>query len=215
MKALRILSCLPLILFGFAVKAQTETVAPKPKKLQQLYLGFGGGPARTYAPDLKKGGAVFLSHLNLSFSKTTFFRAGYHFALLSDNLKNYPDLTYRGSPTPYHEVKSYYLSVGARRQLGKSFLILATAGISYNQHFLPVNVRHIPKSTLFIFPVGDSFAYETIRKNKPGFIIQTEILWAEQLNYFGISLGTFFQYIPDASHGGLTLALNPGMLSRK
>lgn len=205
---------LVFLLAGLAAKAQTEPTAPASKKLQQLYVGFGGGYARAYAPAFRKNGILLCSNLTLAFSKSTFFRIGSNAARFSDNLEKYPEINYRGHDTPLHAVQTYYLSIGKRKQLGRSWLIMATAGLSYNQHLQPVNIRYAPNSGFWIFKT-DQFKYEKITQNKPGVMIQAEMLWAEKLNYFGLNLGTFFSYIPEAAHGGVTLTLNPGLLSRK
>ncbi|MFC5269596.1 hypothetical protein [Adhaeribacter terreus] len=116
MKILRSVILLSLLLLSFTVQSQIETVANRKKKLQQLYLGFGAGPALTFAPDLEKHGLMLFSHLNLSFNETTFFRCGLNYTPYFDNLSRYKNLGRFDNQKPLHELHCYYLSVGKRKK---------------------------------------------------------------------------------------------------
>jgi hypothetical protein len=183
-----------------------ETIATESKKLHQLYLGFGTGPTQTFAPDLAKHGLTFFSHVNISFHKSIFFRGGIYYTPYSDNLRRYKSLGNFDNQEPIHEIYSYYLSVGKRKQLNRFLIIQATAGISFNRHFQPDNV-HLEYGYAF-FNRNTLLNYDIKVVRKPGFIIQAEIISS-------LGLGTYYHYIPQASNAGLTISLNLGLIARK
>lgn len=206
---LLLLACVP----GLSAKAQTKTVAPKPQKLQQLYVSVGTGPAFTSDNYYRSHGGGFDYSIGAGFRSDLMLKLGIKNTGFVENFSQSPKglfayLNQFSYHTTYFEARtlnSYYAIIGKRRKLCDHMQLQAFAGISYN------TISGLPQ-------VGPDFPRELIcdltYAKSAGAIAQAELMLLPS-RFAGLTVGTFFNYVPEYSHGGLTLSLNLGKLRPK
>ena len=215
MKMLSKLSFLPFIFLGFAAEAQTETVAPKAKILQQLYLSVGTGPAVIGNEDRHPFGGNFEVNLTKSICTDYLFRVGFKrnaFVGTFDpetSVLSYLDLGYNNYFIPSTHINSGQLLVGKRKLVNQFIQLQAFGGLSFNQISKP---DRYPTWAIETFPA--IWEYRLEQAYKPGAVIQAEAMFMPT-RFAGLTLGGYYHYVPEISNGGLTLSLNLGKLRSK
>ncbi len=210
MRNLRALAVAFLLPIGFLAQAQTKTVAPAPKKLQQLYLSTGTGPAIISDNYYRPHGGSFNISASAGFRSGLILTAGLKHADFVESFSQAPkgiysyldQFSYHATYFKAKNVKSYYLSIGKRRNINELIQIQATGGISYNA------ITALP-------PVGPDFPRELICDlvfyNKAGALFQAGAMLIPT-RFAGLTLGGYYHYIPGNSNFGINLNLNLGLL---
>jgi hypothetical protein len=203
---------LALLLGANSLKAQTETVATTPKKLQQLYISAGFGPNTTSNNRYNGFGETLNASITTTLNSNRVFRLGYIHAGLTGFLAGNGYFTYlKGGLDrtiyPCHKLNSVYFSAGKRKKINSMLQVQAFGGLSFNQFTRPTDSW---------YEAMDAGAYISTRftmesHKLPGVIVQGEAMFLPT-QFAGLTLGAYYQYVPGISNGGLTLSLNLGRL---
>lgn len=211
MKILSKLAILPFLFLGFASEAQTETVAPTLKKLQQLYLSVGTGPAITNNENTHPFGGTYLVNFTGIIRSGTMFRLNLQNTRFIHSRETEPGaFTYLGA-NGYHSSfqnnqvqTSIALEVGKCKKLNNLMQFQALGGVSFNK------ISNLYFLRLFSESGSDMANVEYL----PGLLLQAEAIFLPT-QFAGLTLGTYYHYVPENSNGGLTLSLNIGRLRTK
>lgn len=207
-------TCNLVFLIGFTfypVLAQ-ETVTPASKKLQQLYLSLGAGPALNGKNDLHPHGSNFDFNFTATLSSDYLFRLGFKrnaFVGTFDpepKLFGFLELNEYSYFIPSTHINSIQFAAGKRKIVNKFIQAQALTGLSFNQISQP---DQYPTFALERSPA--IWEYHLVRSNQPGAFAQAEIMFLPS-RYAGLTLGAYGHYSSAFSNGGLTLSLNLGLL---
>ncbi|KAA9338871.1 hypothetical protein [Adhaeribacter soli] len=197
-----------LLFLGASISAiaQSETVASRPKKLQQLYLSIGGGPAFTLNKEARTRGIAFTSDISLALRQQRIFRLGFQISGFTSKDAPKPDLILDNTGFD-HSLVSPSVSIGKRKKINEKLQIQGLAGASLNLHsYLPyISEEAAAAGTEACIP---AFLV------KPGLILRAEAM-ALPVRFAGLTIGAFYHYVPGISNGGVTLSLNFGLIKRK
>ena len=200
------------LIVSFIGNAQ-ETLAPKQKKLQQLYIGFGWGGAYTNAKNLDNSYEIFSTNLTASFRNNLTYRLGYFHGYFQDNLQSVPNGDKYSYRAPFHDVSTTYVVFGKTKPISKYLQLKALAGLAYTRYHERYNFILSDYSDK-LFGSGTAIDYETKKHNKAGIFLQAETMLLPS-RAFGLTLGTYYHFVPKISNGGFTVNLNLGRIRVK
>jgi hypothetical protein len=199
--------CIPGIFFVsiFSLKAQ-ETVAPNAKKLQQLYLSVGTGPAFTLNKEARTRGISFTSDISWAIGQERLYRLGLQVSGFASKNSPKPDLILDNTGFE-HSVFSPNFSIGKRKKINEKFQIQGLAGASLNLH------SYLPYISAEAAAAGAEACIPTLSV-KPGIILRAEAM-ALPVRFAGLTFAAFYHLMPGISNGGFTASLNLGLLKGK
>ena len=212
MKILNKLSVLPLLFLGFAAQAQTETLASEPKKLQQLYMSVGTGPAVTTQKHSNPfGGAVMLNFTG-AFGPSNIYRLHIQHSGFTGWLSTEPGpfdyLTmesYNSNFSPENDNTTVSILFGRKQKVNNLIQIQGFAGLGTN--FIStyeVENREIIEG----MRCGTQYSHYYVR---PGVMLQAEAMFLPS-KFAGLTLGAYTNIAPKLTSAGLNLNLNLGKL---
>lgn len=198
---------LPLVLIGFAAQAQTETVAPAPRKLEQLYISVGTGPAITLNNNSHPWGGTYLIN----------FTAKWGTSLLRLNLQHNEfasKIEAKTNPFSYlksgrydsdffisNENTSVSLAVGLQKKLNNLVQLQGFSGIGFN---------HISEFQFYDFKdthlIDRPFTFY-----RPGVLLQAEAMFLPS-KFAGLTLGAYANMVSKMPTAGLNFSLNLGKM---
>jgi hypothetical protein len=198
-----------LTLFGLGflkTQAQTETVATPPKKLQQLYISAGLGPAVTLNQQAKTRGIDFSTNITWALGEEKLYRFGFNVTGFADKDAPKPDLILDNVGTDFN-IFSPSFSVGRRLPMRKKIQLQGFVGPSLN----------LLSEFDYISPEDAAAGMESCLPNlyvRPGILLQAEaMIFPTRIAAF--TVGTYLHLMPRIPNGGLTLSLNLGKMRMK
>ena len=214
MKNLSKLFFLHFLLLGFAAQAQaqTETVASAPKKLQQLYLSVGTGPAATthkYSNPL--GGAAMLN-FTYATGPSNLFRLNIQHSGFTSWLDPAPGpfdfFTFEQYNTEFfvsNTNTAITLSFGKKQRISNLLQIQGLAGLGINSSstFEIEGMENIEGVRC-----GNPYIRNYVN---PGVLLQAEAMFLPS-KFAGCTFGAYANLIPKFSTAGLNVSLNLGKL---
>ena len=148
MEILTKISFLPFFLLSFTAKAQTETLAPAAKKLQQLYVSIGTGPAVTTDKTSNHPGGTYAVNISGAFGPTSVFRLNLQHSIFTNTEMSTPGgFDYLGAHSYYasfnaaNESNSISFLYGKRKKINQLLQLQALGGIGFNYVSKMLRVR--------------------------------------------------------------------------
>ena len=200
------------LLSTFTLKAQ-ESVAPNAKKLQQLYLSVGTGPAVSTNTDSNPFGGTYLLNFTSAFSFNSAVRLNFQHSGFTNTYDPAPGIfsylnenDYQGTYFPANESFSISLLYGKKKQLNKLVQLQALGGLGFNI----ISKLEVSSNGLYLERgscIPDVFYL-------PGALLQAEVMFLPS-KFAGLTAGAYVNLTPKLPSTGINLSLNLGLLKSK
>ena len=184
--------------------AQTETVAKQEKKLQQLYLSAGIGPAFTLNSEARTRGISLMTNTTWALSSNRLYRFGFNITGFANENAPKPDLIL-DNVGPDFTIISPNFSVGKRKALSKNLQLMGLVGGSVN---LLSRSGYISPEQAAAGAEASCIPELYVR---PGILMQAEALTMPS-RFCGFSLAMYYHLMPKISSFGVNLGVNLGLL---
>ena len=137
------------ILATYSAIAQTGAVAPKEKKLQQLYVGLGSQLGITDNQSMNNNGFGVNAYLNVGFISNWNFRSGIVQTNFKDDMSRFEHVTASPGDYPKHRFTSTYLLIGKSIEFENVIQLKGMAGPTYTTYREPYDFQGAPLLYLF------------------------------------------------------------------
>ena len=201
------LCTLTFLLISFLTNAQTETVAPKAKKLQQLYLSVGVGPAFTLNSEARTRGISLMTNTTWVLSSERVYRLGFNISGFANKNAPKPDLILDNVGTDFNIISPNF-SIGKRKAISKNLQLMGLAGGSVN---LLSRSGYISPEQAAAGAEASCIPELYVR---PGILMQAEALTTPS-KFCGFSFALYYHLMPKISSFGVNLSLNLGKMGGK
>ena len=202
------------LLVAFNQAFAQETVADRPRKLKQLYLSMGIGGSFTNGNHMNSSGGNSALHITAALPKNNLLRAGIIGVAFPDTQpasEKWKKDNHRLNMVPMHHLGTYFLAVGKQYSIEKLLQFQILAGPGYTIFEEPINVHQETLDLVVAaYPVLDC---DFKVHKKPGILFQAEAM-VLPTRFAGITVGSYYHFVPKISNGGLTVSLNLGLLKR-
>jgi hypothetical protein len=196
-----------LALSSFRGIAQ-ETVAPKPKKLQQLYFSYGRTLAFTNSRNLHSYGDGVDLKFTAGFQQNWNGRLGALLTGFRDDLSRTPNLQFIGGEIPSHLIITPYAAIGKSTSHSKIFQLKGMIGSGFTIYQEPTILGRTQTGNMIEVNASLETYYQF------SLLFQAEAM-VVPLRFAGLTLGGYYHFVPHISNGGFSLSLNLGRVRPK
>ncbi len=204
-----------LLLFLLVAFSQTfaqETVAPSPKKLQQLYLSLGTGTAVTKNEYSNPNGGTAILNFTGAFGPSNIFRVNIQHSGFTNRFGTTPGAfdylqfgRYDSEFFVSNEGTAISFTYGKRQQINKLVQVQGLAGVGTNFiSTFEIDDFGIIDGRWCGTPYIRNYIY-------PGLLLQAEAMFLPT-KFSGLTVGAYANLTPKLPTAGVNLSLNLGLL---
>ncbi|MDX5347686.1 MAG: hypothetical protein LPJ89_08630 [Hymenobacteraceae bacterium] len=198
------------ILFTILLFSTLTTQAQLQKTYTQLYIGLEAGAAFTTINNSEFVGRTAALHATIAPKKHKYFyRARFQNTVFKDNSRVYREPFFGNLPE--HKILNLSFSAGKPISFTTYFNVNLLGGVTLSAYKKPENIHYDPSPN---YPDLYYYYHDVKHYYRPGLLLQAEGV-AMPFHRLGLSLSTYYHFVPPFSTAGATLSLLIGKIRPK